>query len=1142
MMIKLNTREAGFTLIEVIISLVMTGIIASMVGTGIVTVTKGYIFAIENAHMAQKSQLAMARVSRELTELTEITAASSTAVTIESLSGIRIIGLDGTNIKIAPQGVLLTNGDILADNVNNLAITYFKGANPWVQGTDDIQLLSAIQTDMVLTRNDGAGNVTFTTTVNPRNNQNYGGLPPSIPIPPIAPSYGGSCFVATAAYGQAYHPAVLLLKEFRDKCLLTWTGGRKLIRIYDTLGPYLAKGIKDKPVPQLTARILLSPLVGLAFLMLKSPLLILLIILIAWLISGLNSRLPEFIKNQDRSPLANSKGGALITLIVTMLIFSAIGSAMLHVDSSSSFNQLAANNSKRCYYLAESGFRYASSIYLNESNGALKDGHLETLHNAGFFNLAGNNEHFDIEVYPYFFKTTADPNGTHTLQTKVPGGIPAGLNLSNGELKIGSTFYTYANAVQAGNNITFTMTSSMPAIAIGTDVQSTAISTNNVQNITQGGNLTFHPGTADGFPEKRGTFEVDGNTYSYKRLNTGSNLLEYIDTPDSLNFVPFTVDPSSRLVLEKFVKIYSTGIIGQGDMLTSCEMVYHTPIGWITSQCSWDEKIEETDSLDNLDNWFTGGSPEGQIGTHSIQDNSLYVASTGTQGSGIGTYYKSHLVFDRSEAGADLPGAWYSAGRLLSYDVQVKIKNQAKGERYMAGITFRLASDGSCYGVSFSRGGHQNGDGIPNTLVPNGDVPGIVLWKQTGDGSSLSHYEWLAYKTFPGNDGVVYREIFKDDMESGDNGWDTSNYDYNQWARVTNKFRSGSYSWTDSPSGKYHEHEDGYLISPSFDLTKVSDAYAKFWYTGEVDSGLLCDDYAKFYVLTGAWNHIFSSQFNYSSWQQEICDISSYCGNPNVCISFELDADNCVEKDGLYIDDVEIISGNNTHILDWSTLVVRVIEADTIPFINGNNRITYGDELKDSGGAFVARVVGTPILESGSWGAGNATGYVTVRDVQGATFAPGAGIYLDGTLSATTAATGERTKDNYIRVYFGDTIDHGTPGTNALDSDRSGNPRNTVNWQPDDIGDWAAVNDFFTLVAWDAVNDTAVRLSSDNTVIRDNSLTTPNTGDETSFSSPEIALHTFGESAYTARYFDDFSFQFEGGSRSGVGFVNAIQE
>jgi len=230
-------HEAGFTLIEIIVSLILVGIMASVAGMGIVAGVQGYLFAKDNAAVSGKAQLAMSRLNRTFMEVLDITTASPTRVTYNRLSGgvntQETLYLDTNTIKIAGGGNA-SGGDTLVDNVNSLALTYQKGAANWVQGTDDFSLLSTVGVTLILTRPDGGNNVTFSTVITPRNNANRGGSTATTVPNPANP---GGCFVATAAFGQPDHPLVLLLREFRDQCLLTWAGGRMMVKIYYAGGP-----------------------------------------------------------------------------------------------------------------------------------------------------------------------------------------------------------------------------------------------------------------------------------------------------------------------------------------------------------------------------------------------------------------------------------------------------------------------------------------------------------------------------------------------------------------------------------------------------------------------------------------------------------------------------------------------------------------------------------------------------------------------------------------------------------------------------------------------------------------------------------------------------------------------------------------
>ena len=68
-----------------------------------------------------------------------------------------------------------------------------------------------------------------------------------------------NCFVATAAYGSAWHQNVADLRRFRDLYLKTSQIGRQFIEIYYTYGPYAAKAIAQTPEARAIARAVLIP-------------------------------------------------------------------------------------------------------------------------------------------------------------------------------------------------------------------------------------------------------------------------------------------------------------------------------------------------------------------------------------------------------------------------------------------------------------------------------------------------------------------------------------------------------------------------------------------------------------------------------------------------------------------------------------------------------------------------------------------------------------------------------------------------------------------------------------------------------------------------------------------------------------------
>ena len=95
--------QAGFTLIEIIVSLILVGILASMGGMAIVQVVQGYMTTRENSAVTQKAQLAMSRITREIIDMINSPSgatATATALPINNINGNRTIGLNGGAVKI----------------------------------------------------------------------------------------------------------------------------------------------------------------------------------------------------------------------------------------------------------------------------------------------------------------------------------------------------------------------------------------------------------------------------------------------------------------------------------------------------------------------------------------------------------------------------------------------------------------------------------------------------------------------------------------------------------------------------------------------------------------------------------------------------------------------------------------------------------------------------------------------------------------------------------------------------------------------------------------------------------------------------------------------------------------------------------
>ena len=131
-----NRKEKGFTLIEIIISLVLMAIIAAVVSMGFLEIVKGYVFARTNADAVEKGQMAITRMIKELSNCT-ITAGTATSVTFTRRS-------DGTSHTLSWTNgttVLSLDGITLTDQVNSLALASYDNAPadnvvPWGSATN----------------------------------------------------------------------------------------------------------------------------------------------------------------------------------------------------------------------------------------------------------------------------------------------------------------------------------------------------------------------------------------------------------------------------------------------------------------------------------------------------------------------------------------------------------------------------------------------------------------------------------------------------------------------------------------------------------------------------------------------------------------------------------------------------------------------------------------------------------------------------------------------------------------------------------------------------------------------------------------------------------------------------------------------
>jgi hypothetical protein len=94
-------------------------------------------------------------------------------------------------------------------------------------------------------------------------NETVGTVPGSAPAPGDSSGggSGGGCFIATAAYGSGLAPEVGLLRDFRDRYLLTNRPGRAFVDWYYAASPPVAAFIAEHETLRTVVRAGLTPVV-----------------------------------------------------------------------------------------------------------------------------------------------------------------------------------------------------------------------------------------------------------------------------------------------------------------------------------------------------------------------------------------------------------------------------------------------------------------------------------------------------------------------------------------------------------------------------------------------------------------------------------------------------------------------------------------------------------------------------------------------------------------------------------------------------------------------------------------------------------------------------------------------------------------
>lgn len=168
-----RAHENGFTLIEMVISLVLIAIFTSVAGMGLVQIVEGYALARQNSQTAQKAQIAMTRIVRELSGVQSLAACPTCGISSAMPNSVTYTRWQAFNNSTAITNTIQLSGNTLQiiqgsaatliDNVTTFNLGYYDAG-----GNQNPSVANIRRIDIALTVS-GADNQVFTlnSSVNP---------------------------------------------------------------------------------------------------------------------------------------------------------------------------------------------------------------------------------------------------------------------------------------------------------------------------------------------------------------------------------------------------------------------------------------------------------------------------------------------------------------------------------------------------------------------------------------------------------------------------------------------------------------------------------------------------------------------------------------------------------------------------------------------------------------------------------------------------------------------------------------------------------------------------------------------------------------------------------------------------------------
>jgi outer membrane protein assembly factor BamB len=300
------------------------------------------------------------------------------------------------------------------------------------------------------------------------------------------------------------------------------------------------------------------------------------------------------------NPLSEDRGNVLIYVVLLMVIFGLLGVAMVSLFSTSISSSSTRNDTRRAFYMAESGIRYGVN-QLRSKDFESKD--IDDL-NTTTFKLPPLGE-FNINVFGPWFESPSnqDIGSSGTLNLKVTEGkiphnfleqIPAGdanfwlvnrdyinfdpVNPNNSEMRRrpSDTAIAQVSAFEKLTDTTFNFTiDDSFVVAKGEEICLSVRPTEPGQMIAVGGTFNLPLTARNIFPRLGGAFEIRKRNFSYREARALPEANPVMIQLTDIKTVPPGVgiqDPESNIQIDESIILTSRNHIvtaeGKYDQVT----------------------------------------------------------------------------------------------------------------------------------------------------------------------------------------------------------------------------------------------------------------------------------------------------------------------------------------------------------------------------------------------------------------------------------------------------------------------------------------------------------------------------------------------------------------------------------------------